>query len=914
MKGNWQLLKEAIQVSSPEFYAVIEDLQLEELDKQPEKIQFTLWKYFNRARFRATPYGLFASVGMAKLDNAHHEGITLSETKAVKSLIDWAYKDNEAMSYTFEDLLRENKKVFSNSSYYRSAGDLRYLSCSEGKFELSDVGYSEFIETVLKYCTIPVPIHEVITYLESQPKSMLSGSIPEILEEMIVLQLLFTENDTNVIGTDFFERRGVENEDNKVNIPQYLIPKSKIEHGSVLIESFKHLPELALKLATLNGIKESDDLIHFKKQFQHKFEGNEEPLMVALDPELGIGYGNLEQTANSEDLIEKFLLPFNAPEKEPIAKRFLLDHADNNCFNGVIEIELDKLFQKLPEKETVRLPNTFPALVKIVDDKIILESMGGATANSLLGRFSVADERIENHCTKIAVLESNANPDVLFFDVAYMAEAKVDNINRRKQLYPLTLSILQFDTSEHPLTLEDIFISLHNGNIVLRSKSRNKRLVPRIASAYNHIRSDLSLFRFLCDLQFQGLNTRLGFVPETYFPKQRYYPRITYKNIIVNPAQWALKEEFLKDKSLTDYLNEIQLSRHFTVGNSDQTLLFDKESPEDLQMLVLELAKKKKMFLKEAFIPNDAVFKDLKGNGYNGELVVTLCHENRVYEPVISRVSQEPSKNPIERIIPPGKDWLYWEIFCHPARANKILQDYIQPFIQQHKAQIVTWFFIRYNEGGAHLRFRIQLKNPLDYQILTYSFTSMLQPAIASGIVSDLRLCTYKREMERYGMDLMEAVEQHFREDSTFVLSLLDTVLDDRELYRYCVGSVFYLKQKKICPQDPWEDIAGQAFESFRLEHKITPPEIKLLNQEYVVYRNSHPTKLSEVQEKQQIQFQHSMYQILAQCPQERRVRLFRDLLHMHINRLFPENPRTHEMVFYYLLDRELKRTKHTQL
>lgn len=917
IKEYWHLLKEAIKVSSPEFYAIIENLLVEDLGKQPEKIQFTIWKYFNRAKFRATPYGLFASVGMTKLGNAIHEGITLSQTKTINCLIDWTYKDDEALEYTFEDLIKENKKVFANSSYYRNSGDLRYLSFTEGKFELSDVGYAAFIETVLKCCATPVPVNEVITYLENQPSSMLSGSIAELLEEMIVLQLLFTENDANVIGTDYFERRGMENKDNKVNIPQYLIPKSKVEHGSVPIERFKHLPELALKLAALNGIKESDDLNNFKKQFQHKFEGNEVPLMVALDPELGIGYGNLEQTANSEDLIEKLLLPLNTPEKESIAKRYLLEQADNNCFNGVSEIELESLFQKLPENEMVRLANTFPALVKIVDDKIILESMGGATANSLLGRFSVADESIENHCKDIAALESNANPDVLFFDVAYMAEAKVDNINRRKQIYPLTLSILQYDTSEHPLTLDDIFMSVRNGNIVLRSKSWNKRLVPRIASAYNHSRSDLSLFRFLCDLQYQGINTRLGFAPETYFPKQRYYPRIMYKNIIVNPAQWALNEEFLKDKSLTDYLNEIQVSRYFTVGNADQTLLFDKDNKEDMSRLALELVKKKKMFLKEAFLPNDTIFKDANGNGYNGELVLTFCHSHKVYEPFsVSSAIAENMANKIvslESTIPPGKDWLYWEIFCHPASANKILQEYIHPFIQQHKCHIATWFFIRYNEGGSHLRFRIRLNNSLDYQKLAFTFSEILQPSIQSGIVSDLRLCTYNREIKRYGIDLMESVEKHFNEDSNYVFSLLDTVLDDRELYRYSIDNVFHLQQKNIFSPAVWEALAVQAFESFRLEHKITPAEIKLLNQEYAAYRNIMPTKFSEVQAKLQIAFQNSFYQIMMQCPEDRRLRLFRDLWHMHLNRLFPEKPRTHEMVFYYLLDRELKRIKHVQ-
>lgn len=909
-EASWRPLKEAIRRSSPEFYGIIKDLQPEDLKVQPEKVQFTVWKYFNRARFRATPYGLFAAVGMGILGYDRQAAIVLSDKTEVKSFIDWPYKDTEALSYTFEDLFRENKKVFANSSYYRSSADLRYLSFTEGRFELSDVGYSDFLETVLKYCTKPVSVQAVIAYLKQQPQSMLSGSIPEILEEMIVLQLLFTEKDAHIIGTDFFERRGIENDRDK---PQYLIPVQYAISGSISESIFRHLPKLAYKLAALNGIQESDDLTHFKKQFQQKFEGNEVPLMVALDPELGIGYGNLEQTANNDDLIEKLLSLLNMPEKEPPAKRYLLDHADNNCFNGVPEIDLDKLFQRLPENSHVHLPNTFPALVKVVDDKIVLESMGGATANSLLGRFSIADESIETHCKQIAELEAKANPDVLFFDVAYMSEAKVDNINRRKQIYPFTLSILQYDTSAEPLTLDDIQVSIKGNHIVLRSKSRNKRLVPRIASAYNHTRSDLSLFRFLCDLQYQGIHTRLGFATETYFPKQRYYPRITYKNIIVSPSQWAVKEDFIKDKSLKEYLDEIQVSRYFTAGTADQTLLFDKNCPQDMQMLAFELGKKKKLFLKEALLPKNPVIKDRQGNGYTAEMILTMYHEHRVYEPFPMDMAKEVSSVSLPAIIAPGNDWLYWEIFCHPVRANKILTDKIAPFIDAHSEKIEQWFFIRYNEGGPHIRLRIRLKDRQDYCRLEGAFSESLAPELQSGVVTDLRICTYKRETERYGADLMIRVEQHFHKDSEYVLSLLDTILDDRELYRFCSETVHHLRVGNIFPQETWEQLIAEGFEAFRQEHKITPAEIKLLNAEFPLYRKITLTKLNGAQSDKQQLFRQSFRDILLQCHELRRVKLFRDLLHMHVNRLFPENPRTHEMVFYYLLVRELKRTKHVQ-
>ncbi len=123
----------------------------------------------------------------------------------------------------------------------------------------------------------------------------------------------------------------------------------------------------------------------------------------------------------------------------------------------------------------------------------------------------------------------------------------------------------------------------------------------------------------------------------------------------------------------------------------------------------------------------------------------------------------EGNKNTrIEKLIPPGNDWLYWEIHCHPARANKILNDKIAPFLQEYDTFIPSWFFIRYNEGGPHIRFRIQLKDRQEHPRRVSAFSECMVPGLKSGMVTDLRICTYKREIERYGADMMADVEAHF--------------------------------------------------------------------------------------------------------------------------------------------------------
>ena len=85
-------LKDKILESSPTFYPLISSISLEELEKADEKIRYTVWKYWNRAKFRATPFGSFAAFSILPLKEAC-EGPILSEIMQVHSFIDWPEKD-----------------------------------------------------------------------------------------------------------------------------------------------------------------------------------------------------------------------------------------------------------------------------------------------------------------------------------------------------------------------------------------------------------------------------------------------------------------------------------------------------------------------------------------------------------------------------------------------------------------------------------------------------------------------------------------------------------------------------------------------------------------------------------------------------------------------------------------------------
>jgi thiopeptide-type bacteriocin biosynthesis protein len=114
----------------------------------------------------------------------------------------------------------------------------------------------------------------------------------------------------------------------------------------------------------------------------------------------------------------------------------------------------------------------------------------------------------------------------------------------------------------------------------------------------------------------------------------------------------------------------------------------------------------------------------------------------------------------------PGGDWLYFEIYCHPSRSNEILLNPINQFIKESQEQISKWFFIRYDDPKPHIRLRLQIvDSSFGYQIVK-NLNSFLENDFHTGLISDIQIKTYYREIERYGAGRIEFVEEFFFLDS----------------------------------------------------------------------------------------------------------------------------------------------------
>ncbi len=903
---KWEELKALIRDSSPAFFEVIKDLSHENLDHAGPKVYHTVQKYFNRACFRSTPYGAFAAVGLAECAIEQGNAVLIPAQPTLHSFPDWNAPDGP-----IQDVNDPGLVLFANSSYYKLQEEIRFIQQQEENYIMSAVDDDPMIQLILENCAIPVSYAKL---LDKVAGTIEKDILNDYLSDLIALQLILTSQNRNIIGDDYFQRTKREN----IGDSQYIIAERKILQGKLDQRLFRHLPALANLLQVLTPSHEPEVLTQFKERFAGKFEQQEVPLMLALDPEAGIGYGDMAQHEASTSL-EAFLgggavepiLPNNSQRE--ILYRHILENSKNKQ-----PLTLETL---LPDHTSDKpLPNSIAVGCTVADDLLFLDFMGSATANAIYGRFAHAIPEVKSLCQEIADREQAANPEVLFFDIGYTKEVKVDNINRRPAIYKLQLNILNYDTSECPLLINDIYLGLQGNEIRLRSQSLNCRLLPRMATAYNYQRSDLPLFRLLMDIQTQSLVTSLQLKLSNEIPNLSYYPRVQYKNIIVSPAAWRLpktiieegKDETEKILDLRNYLQAVETVRYVKIGTADQTLLLDTDAPADAGLLVslLEKAKDNSLIIEEAALPQCSIVKDEYDTPYLPQIILTLQHDQSIAQP-LTRVQKDFPAIATKQWLPPGKDWLYFEIYTTPYRADDLLEYKIKGFIEQQRDSIIKWFFIRYNENGDHIRLRLQIKNTDNGYGIVQALSAVLSAELESGFVSDIKLCTYKKEVHRYHPLHMDAVEAHFYQDSEFVLCMIQEMFPDSAKYRLCIELFLSTANSGIIAPTALSHFLEKMTNAYNLEHNIKQLQFKEINNRYKTFYKEPPPSLGFTAATLYERLKASFIEVIAGYPELIRPKILGDLLHMHINRSFVDRQRTHEMLFYNFLSLDWKRQQY---
>jgi thiopeptide-type bacteriocin biosynthesis protein len=542
----------------------------------------------------------------------------------------------------------------------------------------------------------------------------------------------------------------------------------------------------------------------FKNKFFQKYEDEEVPLVVALDPELGIGFPAGGEKADLSPLVEGLLM-----EGEKSGSRSLSIPKEHNfILQKVAEAQLSRQFQVTLSEEDLRgidtvepnLPLTNTAMFSVLregaKEYIALDTFGGATGTYLLGRFGHTDPSVLNLLQEISRAEDEAMTEVIFADIVHLPEARTGNVIIRPALKNYQIPYLGKASvdKQHQIPVTDLLISMRNNRITLRSKSLNKLIIPRLSNAHNYSHPDsLDVYHFLCALQSQGIRSSLSGVMGSFSSLFVFTPRIVLENIILAEAQWNCRAEQLKEivavakngqwtalkTQIDQWRQKYGVPRHICLVDFDNELYIDLENQWLAETFVGEIKARETFTIKEyLFHPGNAVVESAKSKHSNQFVVAFQNQPDKPLQPVHRTTSATTSGKTVTRKFFSGSEWLYYKVYTGIKTADNLLAEVLYPLTERFKAKgwVDKFFFIRYSDPNLHFRFRFHLTHPKHTGKVIAELHKQLSPYLDSKVIAAIVNDTYNRELERYGRNSIDAVEEYFHIDSHTILQFLSMI------------------------------------------------------------------------------------------------------------------------------------------
>lgn len=918
--------------------------------------QLTVNKYINRMRFRPTPFGLFSAVSLVNW--GEDKTIAVSAPGGVRLILEPDHSLSLLVARDQEPGAAEIHYQL-NSTLYKAGKEYRFIKSEQGaKGKLHFVLESFEINPATralcrKLSNGPMSASEITSLLVSLTGCS-SGEAQEYFHFLTGAQIISQVDGVNLTGESYFFRHASEHGRLsaiwRAFIPRFRDVATIAASLGSLAEATAQLDseagkkdptkpaqwfyantlrlakgtldegyqsELQTALDALSKLSQPAPLPHleqFIKDFSARFENQKVPLMEALDPEIGVGYGPFASQGDKGGLLKDIDFPGEEGAQPSIA------------WSDAHRLLLEKWQRLAPEDPVIRftaadiaaLPENakpFPpgisVIFRLTGEGLYIESAGGATGTSLCGRFTSLSRDIHEMARASARAESAANPGVIFADIVQLTDAHTDNINRRQIIYDYEIPINScslLDRGRQVLP-SDLLVSVRDGSVILESASLKKRVIPRLSTAYNFRHNHLALFRFLCDLQFQGLKADLTFSPAAYFPGMDHYPRAEFGGIILSAAEWHVKNPGGKENALS-LRKRLSLPRHIALTRFDQQLTFDLDSPGDQQIFSASIAAMTSFTLREALLPSGSgqVITSKRMPVVN-QFIALLANRDRVYE---AAPYERPGRQTIKREFILGSEWLYYKLYCKASASDELLGERIFPIIQKlSKTGPLEWFFIRYNDPGYHIRVRIKIAGEHTALVIRL-FKNYFSALVKDRFVREFSADTYRRELERYGPELIEFVESFFHASSQLVLDYLrwdkagqyreqfclramQAILDSlvphsetqivlmKEVCENFIAEFSGGKQLRVALDGLYRERKKELFSNFPGTHAALPHALARANGLFT-------RRLDQIRRRVQ------------DYSAERLHRLAADLIHMHVNRIYPEEQRRHELALYYCL------------
>jgi thiopeptide-type bacteriocin biosynthesis protein len=840
---NEPVFREALWIASPTLARDLEMLELEPLPpKRYRSLIRGLARYAIRATTRPTPFGGFAGIGAMKWQ----EGDIRSSTCGVAQT--YARLDyREVMKFVKllerDSKVRANLRFFANPAAYRWGERMRlgYRDAYAQGDSTAHVSLrvTEVVDKVFAWAQTPMRYGELLVRFQADYPKSTPAQIDAFLQTMIEQQLLLStlrppltvadplayvigelptesRDDTTTHLRQLQRQIAAYNDcplGAGVTLLQDIYARLGYAFGSrqCCLQIDMRLGELALNLSTdvVPEIKRaaealarlfadsfSDPLAGYRREFLERYGEREVPLLELLDEETGLGplpgyhhppatrpWPPVEVTSTTEQARRRYLSRLVAEAYRTGAREVVLDE--------------DELAARFP---LPKLSATDVLVTVLAQDAasarrgavtLVLSAIGGAYHGDVYGRFAHLEPAFRAHLQALANDEVLQHPDVIFADLTYAAqEGHVNNVSIHPALYPHEIAVATtpgVPFSAH-VPLNDLYVGVQAGRFYLRSRKLNREVVIRAPHLLNKTLAPNAV-RFLQDIADLARPT----VPAWHwipFQDLPYLPRIRLGRVVLAPARWRLSEELIRSEQddwgerLAAWRSAWKVPRYIYAGQLDNRLLLDLEHPLCLELLY-SLVKQGTRTIEEALWEAGlGCATDAEGQRYVSELVIPYLPEDPVLPSRVTLAPRLIETSLNERQLLPGQGCLYFKLYGPASHQDEVLVALRDALA----GRTLTWFFVRYRDPEAHLRFRILAASEVLMTLLP-QVLAVLERLRLCGYLARVQLDTYERELERYGgVAAMPICEAIFAVDSAMVLVLKD--IDRRPVTDLALASV----------------------------------------------------------------------------------------------------------------------------
>ncbi|RYC68440.1 lantibiotic dehydratase [Spirosoma sordidisoli] len=959
------LLQDALYYASPEVYRQCQSWLAGTLDPS-EKLLKTLYKYMIRMATRATPFGLFSGISIGTWGS--QTGVRFDGQQPIRThtRLDAHTLARLLQRVSQADEVKPFVRYRANTTTYPVGPDLRYVEATRDAsvrdgYVLSITDNSHYLQRVLMAARTGATQADLTAVLTREGIS--EQEAINFLTHLIDNQLLLSEFEPTLTGPDALGRlidrlaglpgqkptlavlRSVQANLCHARAADCIALEKTLEPllgpaDAHMVQGDSYFPTLqntlstAFQTALLDTLRRvlpfqrpptNTFLTEFRQRFYERYEEQEVPLLLALDPDAGIGYGGSNV---SSALLEGLTWPVAqaqdmafSPLHQTMLRLYTSAMRQEKPVLVLTDADIDSMTEGQPAPA---LPSSgywigyllarSAEAIDAGDWLFHLAASGGPSAGNLLGRMAHLDADLEQALRAGLRQEEQSDPDALWAEIVHLPGARTANVLCRPVLRDYEIPILTAGSvpDEQQLPLDDLWVSAPKGQqLVIRSRRLGKRVIPRLSTAHNYSQG-LAHYRFLCDLQMQEgrLNVGWDWGPLASLPQ---LPQVRYKNVILSRASWRLSSAdwpLTKSDWIASWRASYRVPRYVVLAEADNELPLDLNCGLSCALLTEELRKRGQLQLKEWLLSEQTCWAGEVGHERVSELILPMTF------PRPERLAYEPAQNTttLRRSFPPGSEWLYLKIITGEQTAEQLLTDQLPWLIDGLRTSglLRQWFFVRYNQPEPHLRLRFQ-SEPGQASALLTDVTGWLQQLTAEGSVYRIQVDTYHREVERYGAGRILYCEEWFCQESELLLPVLQDISqhdDSRRLYYACGLTDRLLDQWQI-PLAERTRLLTAFRDAFSREFRADKALLVQLDQHYRLYRPLiHDALTAFVPPVDISPYNQRSQRLVSQlrttvCNDQQLEELLFPMLHMLLNRIFPTENRRHEFLVYHLLTKE---------